>query len=99
MVVNAVGRCTLSLRERAQLGFRAPSTVSMTSSEWQGDRWVRLSSTANAEVKRAVKLREQARFRRDQETALVVGGAPIAELGCRGGAAEVRIATVIFLFH
>jgi hypothetical protein len=52
-------------------------------------QWIRLTSIANDAVKRATKLREQVRFRKDQGTALVVGAAPVSELCRTGGAAEV----------
>jgi len=56
-----------------------------------------VSSTSNPQVKRLVKLREQARFRREEGSALLAGSAPVRELCGLGGKAQGALRTLLLL--
>ena len=65
----------LSLCAARDVGRPAPNFVSVT-------------STSNSFAKRLVRLRDNARFRREEGCAVVVGSAPVRELCETGGAAQ-----------
>lgn len=65
----------LSLCASRDVGRPAPNFVSVT-------------STSNSFAKRLVRLRDSARFRREEGCAIVVGSAPVRELCETGGAAQ-----------
>ena len=50
--------------------------------------FVSVTSTSNSFAKRLVRLRDNARFRREEGCAVVVGSAPVRELCESGGAAQ-----------
>ena len=87
------------LRDAKPASERRPGTVPppILLRDSAGPSFVSVTSTSNGFAKRLVRLRDQARFRRSEGCAVVVGSAPIRELCAPGGPASAKLQSLLLL--
>ena len=89
--------CTLAATRPSLRCVQGHSRALSLSMGAGGPAFVSITSTTNALAKKFVRLRDQARFRRTEGSAVVVGSAPIRELCGPGGGARDGLRSLLLL--